>query len=222
MQTIDLRPVLPPVRDQGRRGTCVAFATTAAHEHLRHSETGLMEDLSEEALYYQCKVIDGDRNAGTSFLSAERALQTVGQPLEEKWPYEKRRDETLPDYQPPPEAVDPQFCFMARLRKISSDVSDIVDCLAQGKPVAIGIPLYDSFNVALLGRVPMPLVHENITGRHAILVVGCEQDAQQAQWLIFRNSWGERWGQQGYGFLRFEYIQKYGCVAYCAELLLSI
>ena len=218
MQTIDLRSMLPPVRDQGSRGTCIAFATTAGHEYLRYGATNLMEDLSEETLYYQCKVIDGDRNSGTSFDSAGQALQTVGQPLEEKWPYDKRKDETLPDYMPPPEAIDPQFCYQARLTKIQSNINAIVACLAQGKPVVIGISLYDSFSMAPAGRVPMPQTHEQVVGGHALLVVGCEVDNQQSKWLIFRNSWGVRWGENGHGFLRFEYIGNHGCKAFVVEL----
>ena len=222
MQDIDLRSLFPAARDQGRRETCVVFAATSGHEYLRYGTTSLMEDLSEEALYYQCKVIDGNRNSGTSFDSAGQALQTVGQTGEDKWPYDKRRDETLPDYLPPPEAVDPQFCYQARLTKIQPDLNAIVACLAQGKPVVIGISLYDSFNMAPAGRVPMPRTHEQVVGRHALLAVGCEADDQQSEWLIFRNSWGARWGENGYGFLRFEYIGNYGCKAFVVETITTI
>jgi C1A family cysteine protease len=63
----------------------------------------------------------------------------------------------------------------------------------------------------------MPLPNENVIGHHAVLVVGCEEDAQQSKWLIFRNSWGVRWGENGYGFLKFEYIESFGCRAYMVE-----
>ncbi len=78
MKTVDLRPLFPPVRDQGIRGTCVAFAVTAAHELARQSSIGNYEDLSDEALYWNCKQIDGDLQEGTSFDSAAEALEQAG------------------------------------------------------------------------------------------------------------------------------------------------
>ena len=35
----DYRPLLGPVRDQGARPTCLAHASTTAHEHARGSKT---------------------------------------------------------------------------------------------------------------------------------------------------------------------------------------
>src|SRR5262245_24030746 len=122
MQAIDLRPMFQGVRDQGRRGTCIAFAVTAGHEYIRYVITGLMEDLSEEALYYQCKVIDGDHDSGTTFPSVSQALKTMGQPTEDKWPYNKLLDDSLPSYMPPPDAVDPQFCYRATINIIQPDL----------------------------------------------------------------------------------------------------
>jgi len=217
MQSIDLRPEFLTAGDQGKRGTCIVFAVTANHEYFRYKETGAMTDLSEEALYYQCKVLDGDRDAGTSFSSIALVLQTVGQPAEDKWVYDKLVDDTQPSYVLPADAVDPQFCFRASLTSIQSDINGIVDCLTKGSPVSIGIPVYDSFRTALAGRVPMPLDDEKTIGDHSVLVVGCEEDAQQSKWLIFRNSWGVRWGEEGYGFLPFEYIERFGCEAYIVE-----
>ena len=60
----------------------------------------------------------------------------------------------------------------------------------------------------------MPKGDEELLGRHAILIVGSETDSDQNEWLIFRNSWGERWGVEGYGFLPPEYLLAYNCEAY--------
>ena len=56
---VDLRALMAPVRDQGQRGTCLAFAVTAAHE-VGRSGGSSPEDLSEEALYWGCKRTDGE------------------------------------------------------------------------------------------------------------------------------------------------------------------
>ena len=49
------------------------------------------EHLSEEALYWGCKVVDGNWTAGTRFSSAAAALRQTGQLQEELWPYDSSR-----------------------------------------------------------------------------------------------------------------------------------
>jgi C1A family cysteine protease len=75
--------------------------------------------------------------------------------------------------------------------------------------VAIGITVYSSFEspqVAETGIVPIPHFGEQVLGGHAVLAVGYDDDKQ---WIIFRNSWGESWGDKGYGYLPYKYVQKY-------------
>ena len=209
MNTIDLRPVFPPVRDQGVRGTCVAFAVTAAHEFARSAPGGSIEDLSEETLYWNCKQLDGDQQQGTSFNSASNVLQHAGQPPEAEWHYDGFRDENDGTYLPPEGALDHHICFRTMLLKVPANAQQIKDCLANGQPVILGIPTFNSFIMAPSGRVPMPAVTEAESGGHAVLVVGYDEDPVNGNWLIFRNSWGEGWGIEGYGYLPYDYIHQY-------------
>lgn len=63
METIvDLSQSLAKVRDQGERSTCLAFATTAAHEYLHGSH----QSLCVEWLYYHALRIAGRKpDSGT-------------------------------------------------------------------------------------------------------------------------------------------------------------
>src|SRR5438045_2427811 len=83
----DLRPKLPSIKDQGKRGTCLAFAVTASHERARAISTTILEGLSEEVLYWGSKQVDDNILVGTTFNSAADALQRWGQPAEAVWPY---------------------------------------------------------------------------------------------------------------------------------------
>jgi C1A family cysteine protease len=217
MNNIDLRPLLPPVRSQGPRGTCAAFAVTAAHEFARYGPMGTFEDLSEEALYWNCKQVDGDMQSGTSFDSASDVLHHAGQPRAASWPYDGFRDENDGTYVPPLDALDPQFCFKATMVEVPATVQNIKECLANGQAVVLGISTFYSFLMAPHGRVPMPAANEAEMGGHAVLVVGCEEDAVQGQWFIFRNSWGDGWGTDGYGFLPYDYISKYNGEAWIIQ-----
>lgn len=81
----DLRTHLHPVRHQGRRQSCLAFATSTAHEH----KAGIREHLSVEFLFYHSvqRSPGKDPSAGTSLLAAAGALADEGQPIETAWPY---------------------------------------------------------------------------------------------------------------------------------------
>ena len=51
--------------------------------------------------------------------------------------------------------------------------------------------------------VPMPKEGEEVIGGHAIFGCGFLEDKKQ---FIFRNSWGESWGDQGYGYIPYDYL----------------
>lgn len=196
---VDLRPNLPVVRDQGdTRGTCVAFAVTAAHEFDREVAGAAAEHLSEEALYWGCKVVDGQWRSGTLFSSAARTLSTTGQPPEPVWPYDPKRPNGVP-YAPvsPPDAG----WLTSSMAAMSADASTVRSELDAGSPVVLGVVVFDSmFRPTPKGRVELPPAGSPVRGRHAVLAVGYNADA-----LLIRNSWGETWGVDGYGWLTDAY-----------------
>lgn len=194
---IDLRNRLLPVGDQGRRGTCVAFALTSVHEADRgpHVEAGLPEDLAEEVLFWGAKQIDGDRNDGTRFTSANQALQRWGQPAEHFWPYGDGRDHRDASYEPPADAIAAPNCYRTTLRPVAIDVATLRAELAMGRPVALGIRVWDGFRHADLEPLPTPDPSELYPTGHAVVAVG--HDPGRGAVLI-RNSWGLRWGHDGH------------------------
>jgi C1A family cysteine protease len=215
---VDLRSSLPTIRDQGARSTCLAFAVTAAHEVIRNGQSGIIEDLSEEVLYWGCKQVDGDREPGSVFTSASAALMQWGQPLEELWPYNDNRDDTDLSYKPPDGALDGATCFKAPMRRIPANIQSIKTWLSRGYSVALGIILCQGFYIPFQGTIPMPTSDEELTEGHAVLVVGYENGSVSGEgFLILRNSWGLDWGEEGYGYLPFAYVDLYGAEAWIVE-----
>jgi len=208
---VDLRASLPVVLDQGTRSTCLAFAVTAAHERVKNIQSDVIADLSEEFLYWGCKQIDGDREPGTSFLSAAAALMDYGQPHEEVWPYDGFRDDADASYNPPEGALDAIPYYNALMMQISLTIEDLQLWLARGHTVALGIRLSRGFFEPIQGAIPMPVAEEELMEGHAILVVGYENGVLPGEgFLILRNSWGLEWGDEGYGYLPYAYIERYG------------
>ena len=50
----------------------------------------------------------------------------------------------------------------------------------------------------------MPTRDDRMIGGHAVLAVGFDQKRKR---ILFRNSWGTKWGRKGYGTIPFEYLE---------------
>lgn len=196
---VDLRALLAPIRDQGQRGTCVAFAVTAAHEVGR--ATGAPpENLSDEALYWACKRTDSNWTSGTTFASASSALGRWGQPLEADWPYEPKRKDGAA-YSPPSRAGSSRW-FRSGLRRVDMALHDVRSQLDGGSLVLLGITVFDTFyRPDADGRIADPLAGARERGRHAVLAVGHQNDE-----MLIRNSWGTTWGLDGYAWIGNGYV----------------
>lgn len=209
---VDLRPMLSPVRDQGNRGTCLAFAVTALHEVFRAGGAPAGQDLAEEALYWGCKQIDGNWTTGTSFQSASAALPRWGQPIETMWPYDLNRLDGTP-YHPPitPSGVE---WFQAGLRSEVATSANVRILLAGNLPVALGITIYPSFyRPSSSGHIADPRPGEPEKGRHAVVAVGFD-----AGNILIRNSWGLFWGLSGYGWISNSYVDGHATDVWTVEV----
>jgi C1A family cysteine protease len=194
---IDCTPNFRPVRDQGRRGTCVAFATTAAHEHSRAIRRGpLADDLCVELLYWRCKAVDADTSDGTSFSSARDALLDPGQCDEAQWPYSGISNRPAP--YDPPAAVASAAKARATMTAISPASASVTAVLAAGQPIVAGIRLWEGFYCCDSATIPSPASNIDASALHAVCFTGFnKQDGA----IKIRNSWGCQWGQGGYSWL---------------------
>jgi hypothetical protein len=207
---VDLRKKLPPVRDQGRRDTCVAFAVTAAHEAARSDG----EDLSEEYLFWAAKQRDGlpQSARGTTLQAALTANDALGQPLESFWPYSDLRDHQDPSYRPPAAAHGD-----AKLRRVEvggplipTSVA-IRSALEGGSIPLLVLTIHKSwFAPNTDGTIDQPSPGSPAPGRHAVIVVGRVTVPAKGDHFIVRNSWSERWGDGGYAYIPYAYVDDYG------------
>jgi C1A family cysteine protease len=214
-ELIDFRDKLGPARDQGQRPTCLAFAATAAHEKDRLEIDSSQIELSEEMLWWGCKLNTVTGSNGTSFSVIATALITWGQCRSTDWPYDRNRSDTGIDYAPPQKALAPGRCLRADTTIGVIDIEAIKQALRKGHAVVIGIILSDGFFAPTDGEIRMPESHEVLPDGHAVTLVGFQEgEAPGESYFVVRNSWGSGWGDAGHALLPQDYLITYG-LAYC-------
>jgi C1A family cysteine protease len=61
------------------------------------------------------------------------------------------------------------------------------------------------------GEIPFPGRNESMEGGHAVLAVGYDDNKKIGKTkgaLLIRNSWDEDWGEKGYGWLPYAYVER--------------
>ena len=202
---VDLRPFMTAVESQGDSNSCTANAMAGAYEYLDNRINGQSTDVSRLFIYYNARSIDGsiDEDEGAYLSSCVKVVRKYGACTEETWPF------TLDEVTSKPHKAAYREAAQFRIEDAASvdiDLDVMRSCLAEGYPFVFGLQLFESFNGAggNGGLVPMPDPdNEKHDGGHAMLCVGYS-DTDRV--FIIRNSWGEEWGDMGYGYVPYEYM----------------
>src|SRR3972149_6282880 len=92
--TLDLRPQMWPIRDQGQEGACVGFACGNLKDWQETKESNAQVLVSTRFIYYQGRKLEGRvGEKGMYIRDALKVLQQLGVPPEDLCPY----DESLID-----------------------------------------------------------------------------------------------------------------------------
>lgn len=202
---VDLRPLCPPVYDQGSLGSCTANALAGAFAFDQRRQKLVRFPPSRLFVYYNERVLEGttDSDSGAMLRDGMKAIAAQGFCSESIWPYrvERFRDKPSP------------LCYRAALghkalqySRVPQDLASFKTCLAAGFPFVFGFTAYDSFEsdeVARTGVVPMLAQDESVLGGHAVLAVGYDDTSQR---FFVRNSWGAGWGQAGHFTMPYAYL----------------
>jgi hypothetical protein len=196
---VDLRNRFGMARDQGRRPTCMAFATSDAHSFARDSA----EPLSVEYLFFHAvdRTAHKDRTRGIAFRHISEAISQDGQPPETSWLY--LANLSAADEWNPPSAVGP--IFYRRSNSVTATVPAIYARLDGGHPAILSINIGISFFQADLRSLPLLQSAERTVATHAVLAVGYGK-IDTGNCLLVRNSWGEGWADRGYGWIHEAYL----------------
>jgi C1A family cysteine protease len=204
--TFDLSTKMDFIYDQGSIGSCVS---NSACWILRFHKMAIMP--SRLYHYYYCRLFDyqqGDNRPniddGTTVQQSFRVLNKKGVCTENLYPYITSKQGLQP-----PKTLDKNASFnrVIQYAPVQQNIQSMKNLLKLGYPFSFGILVYQSFMtnaVTRKGLVPMPQSGERILGGHALTAVGYDDNTQM---IKFVNSWGRGWGNRGYGFIPYAYLE---------------
>jgi C1A family cysteine protease len=223
--SFDLREWCSSVEDQGPLGSCTAHAGVAVIEYYERKSHGRHIDASRLFLYKVTRNLMKMRgDTGAYLRSTIGAMVLFGVPPEEYWPY----TDGLQNFDNEP----PAFCYSfaqnyKTLKYYRHDppsaepdavLNRVKNYLTAGHPAMFGFTVYSSIEQANdTGRIPFPSLRDKIEGGHAVVAVGYDDkmniknehsEEETSGALLIRNSWGKDWGEEGYGWLPYEYIMR--------------
>lgn len=220
--TVNLQAVFPPVFNQGSTNSCTANALAALIDYFEMKASGRYIAPSRMFIYKVTRNLlkTNSPDSGAYLRTALESVALLGAAPESYWPF----DPALLSAEPPafvygmarnfvPSTYyryDPDGMEKAEvLKRIKTN-------LAIGIPAAFGFYLFESIvSGHATGKIPFPGADEKGIGGHAVVAVGYD-DAMEIEnganktigALRIRNSWGPSWGEDGYGWLPYEYVLK--------------
>jgi len=226
--TVDQSKFCTPIENQGNIGSCTANAGAGLYEYMEMRATGKFLDASRLFLYKATRLLMGQEGIGDSgayIRTTLKAIRMFGLPPEELYPYtdDPKKFDAYPQAHVWTAGQNYKSVKQMRLdfsKDAELNINRIKEYVAKGFASEIGFTVFSSYSQAEKngGVFPYPYGNENIEGGHAVLIVGYDDNKVSTNIkdptnkelkgaFKIRNSWGTTWGDQGYGWIPYDYFR---------------
>eukprot|EP00727_Mastigamoeba_balamuthi_P006596 m51a1_g2557 putative cysteine peptidase precursor (312) ;mRNA; f:328499-329434 len=188
--SLDMRPWMPAIKDQGQCGSCWAFSAIANAEGAWYLKNQQVVSLSEQQLV-SCDKADSGCNGGLMD-NAAKYMVSNGISSEEDYPYVSGSGMV-----PKCKAFTAKYHFSGSqmLGEVRSDDS-VIAYLKQYGPLAVAIEadqsVFQNYRSGILDSKGCGTKLD-----HGVALVGYGTESGKPFWIV-RNSWGSSWGENGY------------------------
>ena len=228
--SVDFRSKFSGVRSQGSIGSCTGFSSIVGVLEYYFKNTN--QDITQFSPLFQYKMtrnlmgLKGD--TGASIRASMKSLAVYGAVPEKDYPY--TTDSTKFDLEPNENlkflAQNFQALKYIRVDQRNMTTTDIIKELrkysAANIPITFGFTVYnDSWRQANTigsgGAFPFPTANDTVAGGHAICIAGHSDTkvitnktdgSKTTGAFLFKNSWGTQWGERGFGWLPYKYVDQ--------------
>lgn len=204
---VDLSVGLPEPGNQGNQNSCTGWALSFAVRSFQENRElgwGLNKEhlFSPSFIYNQ---INGGKDGGADLKDALDFLLEKGTVPWPLMPYDEKNVTVQPAENL--KEVARGFRVLGYRRIGESEIDPIKSYLASGEPVLVVLEMFQNFlkkGMREAGNIYAEKKGE-LLGHHALVAVGYDNSKKAFKLL---NSWGTRWGDNGYGWVDYDFAKK--------------
>jgi pimeloyl-ACP methyl ester carboxylesterase len=220
------------ILDQGEEGACTGFGLACVvnylhwREQLKQRSRTKQETVSTRMLYHLARFYDewpGEDYEGSSCRGALKAWHKHGVCTETLWPYRDAKGRV--NFIRPldgwaEDALQRRLGVYYRVNRAS--VVDMQAAIVEIGAIYVSSDVHDGWDIGvrnkpITGHASLPEIKairsKDSLGGHAFALVGFNRTG-----FVVQNSWGEKWGNRGFGVLPYAEWVKYGSDAWTSAL----
>ena len=218
-----LKAYSPTPGNQGQQPSCVGWASgygartiaNAINKNWKYNTTKINQNTYSPSFIYNLIKMNGDVNCkrGSYIADAMKLLKSNGVLSLKDFSYTAANCKTKPSTYGYQKAKQNTILTYERLAKWDNPynlVGKVKKAIANKNPVVIGMQVSSSFYKA---KGYWSGIHTSKPGGHAMVVVGYDDDKYGGAFELL-NSWGTRWGNQGYIWVKYADFKKNTKTAY--------